>query len=71
MKLKAIYCTTVDGFGEDVSKEFNIEELQYYSNLSSKRVILFHVIDENENLIQCVLDYLNIEIIQLITLELI
>ena len=67
MKLKVAYCTTTDGFGKD---EVKIINLSAFSELQSGRVIVFSKQQDN-NLVNCVLKYLNIEPIQLFYIEIV
>lgn len=67
--LKVAYCSTSDGMGKDLTKEINSKDLIHFSNLPFGTVKAYSIHKQDNNLVQCVCDYLGIEPIQLLYIE--
>lgn len=69
MKLKVVYCSTVDGMGRDIIDEVEIENLRTRSALPFSKIKAYSIHKQDNNLIDCVCEHLNIEQIQLFYIE--
>jgi hypothetical protein len=69
MNFKVTYCSTPDGMGKDIAKEIKSEDLCHFSELPYGDIKIHSIHKQDNNLIQCVCDYLNIEQIQIICIE--
>ena len=69
MKIKVAYCTTPDGMGKDETTKLTLKELESVSKLPFNTVKAFSIHSQDNNLMQCVCDYIGIEPIQVFYIE--
>ena len=70
MNFYVAYCSSTDGMGDDITTTISLNSLQLMSKLPFNVVNAYSIHKQDDNLIQCVCDYLGIESIQLIYIEL-
>ena len=69
MKLNVAYCSTPDGMGKDIVTQIEVDMLKNYSTLPFGTVKAYSIHKQDNNLIDCVCEYLNIKQIQLFYIE--
>ena len=69
MKLKIAYCSSSDLTGCDLIKEIDVNVLKEYSTLPFDVVKAYSIHKQDNNLIDCVCEYLNIESVQIFYIE--
>ena len=72
MNFQVVYCSSTDGVGKDISVKISLDSLRIvaFDKMPFGIIRAYSIHEQDNNLIQCVCDYLDIESIQLIYIEL-